>query len=573
VYEQDGDMSKLAEVVNRYREALSLHPQGHHYHAISLSNLANALLLQHRRNGDITKLAEMVDLQRKALSLRPQGHPDRATSLNNLALALLAQFKQDHNTEKLAEMVDMNREALSLRPQHHPDRDMSLNNLACALRISNVTDRDTSKLAETVDLVHEALSLHPKGHPSRAISLNNLGCALRMQYQYDGDPGKLAKTVDLHREALSLRPQGHPYHGDSLDVLSGDYYAQFDRNSDESALVNALKLQRECLNSWLPGHPTRYGVHYSIAYIQLLDTSLFDWAEALNHLIQAITDNSASSRQRLIVGIASLRFVEQASFRDVKQYFQSQQVLDLYIQAIQLLPRVAHTGLNTSARLRELSGSEQLCRAAAMRATLLDQLPIAVEVFEEGKAVFWSQALRLRSTALDTLPTVDNERLRHLFQSLDVDHSGSSTQGLEKEDLERHIEYRRKLNDEVERLIEDIRRRPGFERFLRIPKYTKLAEAASRGFVVALVANEPFIFAIIIQAGEGLQHVPLPSVDRNKLRRLIELTSGPGMRDLSDERATRQRLHPRLPLEQIWLTIVKPVLLHLGLQVRHNRLI
>jgi hypothetical protein len=62
--------------------------------------------------------------------------------------------------------------------------------------------------------------------------------------------------------------------------------------------------------------------------------------------------------------------------------------LDVYVAAIQLLPRVAHAGLDLSARLRELSGSEQLCRAAAMQAILLNQLPVAVEVFEEGKAVF-----------------------------------------------------------------------------------------------------------------------------------------------------------------------------------------
>jgi tetratricopeptide (TPR) repeat protein len=617
-YKKDGNMSTLAEMVNRLREALSLHPQGHPYRAGSLNNLASALRMQYQQDGDMSKLAETIDLHREALSLRPQGHPDRAGSLNNLASALRTQYKQDGDISKLAETVDCLREALSLHPQGHPDRAGSLNNLANALRTHYEQDGDTSKLAETVDRHREALLLHPQGHPNHTMSLSNLAIALRTQYEQDGNMSKLAEAVDFHRKALFLRPQGHPdrdhslvslanalmtqyeqdgdtskfaeavdwhrealslhppghpNHGASLHNLSNSYYIQHQRDGSESALINALNLRRECLDSRILGHPERYSAHYSVADVQLPDSSLFDWAEALDHLIQAMKDDGASPRLRLIRGIESLRRVETASARDIKQYLYSQQALNVYVQAIQLLPRAAHAGLGVSARLRELTGSEQLCRAAAMRAMLLNQLPTAVEVFEEGKAVFWSQALRLRSTALDKLPTADSERLTKLFRELNTDHSGRFVEGLGKGDLEKHIEHRRRLNSQAERLVEDIRRRPGFDRFLRIPQFEQLAQAASNGYIVALVASEPTSFAIIIQAGRAPQHILLSSVDGKKLRRLTELTSGSGMRDLADERAARQRLHARMPLEQIWVTIVKPVLLHLGLQVRHNPLI
>jgi HEPN domain-containing protein len=572
-YKQDGNMSKLAQLVTQHREALSLRPEGHPDRASSLSNLAGAVMRQYEQDGDASKLAETVDLIRKALLLHPPGHRDRPISLNNLANALMTQYEQDGDTSKLTEMVDRYREALSLKPQGHPGRASSLNNLADALKTQYEQDGDTSKLAEAVNLHHKVLLLHPQGHPDHAGSLSNLANALMAQYGRNGDMLKLADAVDLYCKALSLRPKGHPNRGDSLNNLAKSHLIQYECDGNKSALINALKLWRECLDSRIPGHPNQHSVHHSIAQLQLMDSLLFNWTEALNHLMQAMKDNSAAPRRRLRQSIQSLRLVELTSFRDSKHFFYSQQALDVYIKAIHLLPRAAHAGLDVSARLRELSGSEQLCRAAAMRAMLLNQLPTTVEVFEEGKAVFWSQALRLRSTALDELQTADGERLGHLFRELDSEYADSSIAGLEKADLERHIEHRRQLNDEAESLIAKIRHRPGFKRFLRIPQYEQLAQAASNGFVVALVANEPNYFAIIIQAGKDPQPISLTFVDSKKLRRLTELTSDSGMRDFADERVTRQKLHPRMPLEQIWLTIVKPVLLYLGLQVRHNRLI
>jgi hypothetical protein len=345
-------------------------------------------MTQYMQDGDASKLAETVDLHPEALLLRPQGHRDRAVSLNNLANALWMQYKHDGNIRKLAETVNLGREALSLFPRGHPRRASSLSNLAITLLTQYKQDGDTGKLAETVGLLRKTLLLRSQGHPDRAHSLSNLANALETHYDQDGDTSKLAEVVDLHREALSLRPQGNPDRGDSLSNLSNSYHTQFKRNGDEDALNHCLLLRRDCLNSWLLGHPNRYTVHDSVARVQLMDSSLFNWAEALNHLMQAMTDNGAPPRQRLISGIQSLRWLEMVSTRHVEQYFYSQRALDVYVAAIQLLPRVAHAGVDLSARLRELSGSEQLCRAAAMRAILLNQLPVAVEVFEEGKAVF-----------------------------------------------------------------------------------------------------------------------------------------------------------------------------------------
>jgi tetratricopeptide (TPR) repeat protein len=562
----------IDDAISFGRKQLSLCPRGHPNRISLLDGLSRVLFSKFEETGEAALLREVVSLRRHQLELCPPVHPKHARLLNNLALALRAQYEQDGDTSKLAELVNLHRKGLSLHPQDHPGRAMSLSNLAGALMAQWEQDGNETQLTQAVDLFRETLLMRPPGHPDRATLLNDLANALMTQYKQDGDTSKLAETVSRHREALSLRPEGHPNRCDSLSNLSNTYHAQFVRDGSESALIDALKLQRECLDSRIPGHPDRYAAHHSIARVHLVDSSLFDWEEALDHLMQAMTDNSAPPRKRLIQGIQSLRRVETASARDPEHYLYSQQALNVYLQAIQLLPRADHAGLDVSARLRALSGSEQICRAAAMRAMLLGQLPTAVEVFEEGKAAIWSQALGLRSTAMDILPTADSDRLRDLFRMLDADHTGSSVVGLEKVDLDHTIEHRHQLNDQAGRLIDEIRRRPGFDRFLRIPQFEQLAQAASNSYVIALVANEPIFFAIVIQVGQGPQLVPLPSVNGDKLRRLIKPTSGSGMCDAVERAVMKKKVRPCVPLEQMWRTIIEPVLLHLGLQVRHDRL-
>jgi hypothetical protein len=270
----------------------------------------------------------------------------------------------------------------------------------------------------------------------------------------------------------------------------------------------------------------------------------------------------------------SLPAVEGASAHSGEETLFSQNALQLYTEAIQLLPRAAHVGLDLSSRLRELSGSEHLCRTTVIRAILLNQLPLAIQVSEEGKAVFWSQSLRLRSNALDVLPAVDRECLGRLFQLLDNDSTGFQVEVKDNADMEQRIEHRRQLNNKSDRLIEKICARPGFDRFMKIPTYEQLAQAtkAAGGYVVALIASDPYYFALIIQAKEAPKAFSLPSMNGDRLRNLCVQVSGSGMRGDVDRGLKKEEINAQVPLEQVWRAVVEPVILHLGLKVNFSPL-
>jgi hypothetical protein len=97
--------------------------------------------------------------------------------------------------------------------------------------------------------------------------------------------------------------------------------------------------------------------------------------------------------------------------------------------------------------------------------------------------------------------------------------------------VEKHVEHRRQLSKQADCLIEKIRLRPGFDRFLKVPLFKKLAQAAADGVVVALISSDPVYVAIVIRADDDPQSVPLFSVNRKTLSGLVNEVHGSGMRD------------------------------------------
>lgn len=576
-FELTGDMDALAQSIYLQRDALVWYPHDHTQHGIMLNHLASALMRRYQRTGDMDVLGEAICLHRKALALHPKGHPSRILSLNNLALALRVSFEYDCDRDTLTEMVLLLREALALSPTNHPDRGQWLSNLAGVLWMCGEVTWDIDVLADSISLCRETLALYPKGHSIRSLLLSSLATVLSSRYKISGDTDALAESIHLNEEALTLCPQGHPDRGMILKSLAATYRNQFERDNDFDALSVAHKLQKEELDSWPEGHPNRHESHHLIARVQLLESSTFNWMEAFEHLKEAATDNSTSPSNRLSSAIVSLKWVEAMPAHISLQHSFSQRALDIYVLIIQLLPCAARVGLDLSTRLRKLSGSEQLCRAASTRAMLLQQLPMAIEVFEEGKAVFWSQLLRLRSTALDALPSSERKMLSNLFRSLEKDSGILMGDLQDNARIESQIEHRRQLNQQADSLIEDIRMRPGFEHFLKVPQYDKLAQAATNGFVVVLIANEPLFFAIVIHADDVLEHVPLPSVKGDMLRKLQAQVSESGMRDYthaSEGRGhntmsrgiSKEKTPTHTPLALMWKTIIQPIISHIGLK-------
>jgi len=285
--------------------------------------------------------------------------------------------------------------------------------------------------------------------------------------------------------------------------------------------------------------------------------------------------------------------------------FTHESALDAYHAAIELLPRLAMLGLDLQSRQQALtSGSDGLARDAAACAIRSGHYNKAVELLEEGRAVFWSQALQLRTPMKDlrkVAPELE-DKLRHISLILeqgslrDVSRSLSDSPQIVME-MEKDVSRFRRLNEEWLAVLEEVRRLEGFRDFLRPSRFSTLQQAAASGSLVILNASTTGCAALILTV-TGVQHMPFPDLSLTEVTKLVKLlrcaigqggryASPPELGHTYIEGLVRQMLilsgtlrlgrmsnisaRPddifRYVLAVLWESIVKPVVESLGLRV------
>ena len=134
--------------------------------------------------------------------------------------------------------------------------------------------------------------------------------------------------------------------------------------------------------------------------------------------------------------------------------------------------------------------------------------------------------------------------------------------------LEHEAGRHRTLAIARDKLLQEIRGLPGFERFLLRAEFSQLRASAHSGPVVILNAAETRCDALIVLSEvDHVLHVPLPNVtlERSKgLQNMLKSLLGPA-RVISDDkrvgrRATRGCISWESVLSALWNDVVKPVL-------------
>jgi tetratricopeptide (TPR) repeat protein len=620
-----GDKDALAESVVLSREALTLRPPGHPSREKSLNNLANALNTRFRDCGDFNLLEEAVRMHREALLLCPLGHPRRDIALNNLSVTLTTSFEQQGSFETVTEAIALNREAVDLRPVGHPLRFSALANLAVSLRLRFIYQGFSECLSEAKEVYREVLHTMPEAHPLRGPMMTEYGELLLLAFQEHGDSCLLSEAIVVLRETLTLLPEGVQFRDMALQNLAGALIASSEHSGDMSLLSEAATLHQEALKLRPPGYPLRIESLDSLADLycriepvswnkahtlycealticpqgypvraQLLSgiarcfldagSPFFDPVQGISHLSKAYADNLTHITRRLRTASIDMRNVE-ATYasvtRDMDEATRSQYdtlVLELYSQIIGILPLAANFGINHKARLRAVVGTDRIARNAASRAVLVGRVSLAIETLEEGRGVFWTQTLHLRTTAFEGVPGDDHEELKRLLLLLDGATHGTETSELSAAQRERELGRRRHLNEQAQSLIAKIRDYPGLNRFLLPSAFDAVFASLPDGFVVIVNSSDLAQHALLLHRPSGLAtsvglefpHTGFDSASlKSKLPRdgastFVEETSR-AMRLSSGETDSLDYV-----LRLLWTSIVWPVINRLGLEVRHT---
>lgn len=217
-------------------------PHDNAHRAAALSNLAHAILCGFAKSID-NDIDRAIHLFRSALSLRPQGHVDHPLSILDLCHALCKRhsYKMDH--ADLREAAHLYRTILPLFPEgSHLHRVVfDTNAVPYVIEQCNALPRDPSD--ESISLRRIVLELCPPQHPRRARSLDNLAGDLYARFERDGNKDHFYEAVHLSREALAVCRADDDQLSVLPGILSDTLGHRFNHHGDPSDLYERIVLE------------------------------------------------------------------------------------------------------------------------------------------------------------------------------------------------------------------------------------------------------------------------------------------------------------------------------------------
>jgi CHAT domain-containing protein/tetratricopeptide (TPR) repeat protein len=551
--------SILANDLGEERSAASMLP-------LSPNQLAHLAEWCSRRD-DSRALDEVISLHYDALGHYNATHACRGQLLANLSIMLITRFERRGNAEDMDQAIALQREALALHPVGHTDQSKSLNNLANRLSIRFNHQSNVEDLDQAIVLQSEALGLHPVGHKDRSLSLNNLAAQLSTRFDHRGNTEDLDQAVILQREALALRPVGHTDRSSSLNNLANQLSTRFDHQGNGEDLSESRE-NLHCALTLLAQHdPRRLKVHRSLATIYLsfhrsrLDcTGPGEDTDSLNAAMHHFKAASNFVPGGLLFRLrAGLSWVHQADLHrhdtELEAYATSMQLMDVYMSATASVSS-RHSAMKDFPRMLAMDAASCALRSGDVR--------LAVELLEQGRTVIWTQMTRLR-TPLDSLQTrCDHEvtlikRFRDLSSLLDRP-SASHVDGTPSVDVEAAETRYRRLVEDWNGAVDEIRKIEGFSRFLLPPLFADLQEAARDGPIIVLVASRSSCDAIIIPHQQPPTSIQLPTNFEKLAKLVLALREAIG----KDSSPKGNQTALIKVLRKLWDDVVRPVVENLG---------
>jgi hypothetical protein len=365
----------------------------------------------------------------------------------------------------------------------------------------------------------------------------------------------IQQKIEHLENLLSNTPLGTERYSECLRHLENWYETKFRHTNDISDIEEAIKYSRLVLNAthasdW--GRFIRLGClisHFRLAFdktgtISYLDESItmgYDFLECnipqiWHYAMTQLLVSSLRARERLLGRIEDLheairlisvvidneygresdRFKLACDWAIVAHSIHHPTTLAAYKAAMSLMERSLSFAPTVSTQHARLVAMGENCQTMPLDYASyqigLGRFEEAVETLEQGRALLWSEMRGLRTPVFQLIgedsPLVKkfadiNQELETLTIAVTPSGRPEVKDGVNqsKEGMDpfgRLVLKQKKLVEERDALISQIRSRPGLEGFLRAPSYTTLRSAASRGPVVIVNHCEWYSDIIII---------------------------------------------------------------------------
>lgn len=489
-----GTEDNYQEVVALYNEYLPLLPSGHYLQPLARVAITLVATAQPTGGDESDNLEETINCLRSTLTCLPPGSQYRSVCLFVLAGFLRSRYERFGREECLREADLCAEEALTLYETENLQslRDSDGGSTSTILSLIHANG-SAAALEEEIRHSHERLSdtqIGP-GQTGHSDALLNSYLVYLTKYSHSNETADLEEAINCHQMLLSSIPNTYK---DEVDMASNLQLA-FMRNGREELLEKSIDICRGVLK-------TRPRQVSHARLFRVLGISLSFRCLLLGRLENV---NETISMYRAAFEActnASDKFETACFWAHSARLFKHSSTSLAYQNALSVM-RDTLTGPTVQTQhvvIKNLGTHMRIPLDYASFLIEMGQLELAVETLEQGRAFLWSEMRGLR-TSVDQLHSVDPtlaDKFRDVSRALEAvttsislyensETSPDTGGGHEETDaFSQTLKEQRRILQDRQAIISQIRKLPGFESFLKAVPFYTLRNAASGGPIVII---------------------------------------------------------------------------------------
>lgn len=499
------------------------------------SGLAQALSARYLRDNSAEDIARATELQHSGLRPGGRDHPvATAVGLDQEALHLYATAHRTGSLEDLDRAIRTQEAALSMLPPDNLRRSPLYANLSTCWQLRHQWTKDPDDLERSSAAARDALAL-PIPAGQQAVTLGTYGQSLLAQYEILRRPEGLHEAIDNLSRASDLIPPGSINSSAIRGALARGLLLRFSTTRQEPDLTRCLALAEQMVAT----AGTESTVNRSAAHLLLAQ------ALGLRFLTQgrdadlgrAVTAFRAACRTGLETNPAgafqaALEWGPLAVRR--KAWAEAGEAYQHGLHALRLLARAQLLRGNKEIPLRQAQGMAAGAAYALARAGRPQEAVVALET---GRALMLSEVLERDRADLEQLEALGHADLYRRYRD-----AATTVASLEQAaytvaaavvpealgTAESSSDKIRAARAELDRVIEAVRKVPGYERFLLPSSFPDVREIARVHPLVYLAAAGPGGVALIVRADAD------PAVEVRWLSRLTSAALDQRIRSLAE---------------------------------------
>ncbi|MBB5157999.1 tetratricopeptide (TPR) repeat protein [Saccharopolyspora phatthalungensis] len=501
-FSRDDDLEKLNTAVQLLYSAAEALPAGADSR-LAICRLGIALRLRFDENGDPDDLRDAVDVLCHAAGESPHGEGILATLLFNLAGAAVEHFDCTTDRTALDQAIQViDRSVDRLRAGDHRFASVLLAVSELQRRRFALT-RDGRTLDVAVDFAAKAASCTDAPNEVRCCALRVFVSCLLCRFEHAGSDDDLARADAALAELERLAPADGPMRLGCWMQRGQLAMREHEHLHAKTALNTAITMYQRVLAAMPAEDPERAAVSLELGNALRRQSK----QNRRRTYRLAYTTLRAAAQLRTAPAAARMRAAALAG-RLAAETGRWEEAATMFKLAMGLFPMVTRFGpAPDAAQQHELSA----LLADTVACAVHDGTPKrAVELLEHGRNLLLARvggAADEHAALAQEHPNIaaDLQRVRRQLDYLPDNLLAAAVR-------RKAVHRQRRLADEWEQLVDEVRRRPGFGQYLEPTAFEQLSGAAAEGPVVLLNVSAYGSHALLVTAGEAVG-LTLPNLD------------------------------------------------------------